>query len=61
MFKNTRLDEKMVKNIIKQKTKCTDDNYKFDLTIYFKGTKMKNCIIKNSLSNNWTLQMSHGV
>ena len=34
-------------------------NYKLDLVIYYKGTKTKNYIIKNSLSNNSILQMFH--
>ena len=38
---NTRLDVKIIKVIIKQK-KCTDDNYKLDLIICYKGTKTKN-------------------
>ena len=41
--------------------KYTDDNYKLDLVIFYKGTKTRNCIIKNSLSNNSILQMSHVV
>ena len=47
--------------MIKQKTKCTDDNYKLNLIIYYKETKTKNYIIKNSLNNNSILQMSHVV
>ena len=52
MSNNTRLDEDIIKYTIKQRIKCTDDNYKLDLVIYYKGTKTKNYIIKNSLSNN---------
>ena len=59
MSNNTRLDEKIIKDIIKQK-KCIDDNYKLDMIIYYKGKKTKNCIIKNSLNNNSILQMYCG-
>ena len=61
MSNNTRLDEDIIKYTIKQRIKCTDDNYKLDLVIYYKGTKTKNYIIKNSLSNNSILQISHVV
>ena len=37
MSNNTRLDEKIIKDIIMQKTKCTDNNCKLDIIIYYKG------------------------
>ena len=46
MSNNTRLDEKIIKDIIKQKTKYTNNNYKLDLVIYYRGTKTRNYIIK---------------
>ena len=56
---NTRLDEKIIKDSIQQTSKITDDNYKLDLIIYYKGTKMENYILKSSLSDNTILQMSY--
>ena len=52
---------KKIRDIIKQKIKCTGDNYRFDPIIYYEGSKTKKYIIKNSLSNNSILQMSHVV
>ena len=31
----------MIKDIVKQKTKCTGDNCNLDLTIYYKGKNEK--------------------
>ena len=39
MFNNARLNEKIIQDIIKQKTNHTDDNHKLDLIIYYKGIK----------------------
>ena len=61
MSNNTKMDEKIIKDIIRQKTKCKDDNNKLDLIIYYKGIKTKSLIIKNSSNNNSILQMSHVV
>ena len=61
MSKNAKLDEKILKNIIKQRTKCTNDNDMINLIIYYKGTKTKDHIIKNSLTSSSVLQMSHVV
>ena len=61
MTNNTEMDEKIIKDIIRQKTKCKDDNNKLDLIIYYKGIKTKSLIIKNNSNNNSILQMSHVV
>ena len=39
----------------------SDDTYKLNFIIYYKGKKQKNYIIKNSLNNNSIIQMSHVV
>ena len=38
--------ENQMSNNTMQKAKCTDNNYKLDLIINYKGSKTTNCIIK---------------
>ena len=51
MSNNAKLDEKVLKNIIKQRTKCTNANDMINMIIYYKWTKTKDHIIKNSLTS----------
>ena len=43
-------DEKVIKDIIKQNVKPTNENEKIDVVIYYKNLKTKNLIMKNNMT-----------
>ena len=46
---NYKIDERMIKSIIYNNTKCIDPNKKLNLLIYYKNPKTANFIMKNNL------------
>ena len=49
MSKSYKIDEKILKTIIiKQNTKCIDENDKLKLNIYYKNKTISNLLMKNS-------------
>ena len=50
MHDNYKIDEKVVKEIVKNHVKCIDSNYKINLIVYYKNRKTSNLVVKNNLS-----------
>ena len=50
MHANYKTDEKVLKEIVKNHVKCTDNNYKINLIVYYRNKKTSNLVIKNNLS-----------
>ena len=48
MTSSYKIDEKVLKNIIKQNIKCTNENESIKLNIYYKNRKVSNLVMKNS-------------
>ena len=48
MTSSYKIDEKVLKNIIKQTIKCTNENESIKLNIYYKNRKLSNLVMKNS-------------
>ena len=48
MTSRFKIDEKVLKNIIKQNIKCTNENESIKLNIYYKNRKVSNLVMKNS-------------
>ena len=48
MTSSYKIDEKVLKNIIKQNIKCTNENESIKLNIYYKNGKVSNLVMKNS-------------
>ena len=51
MHSNYKTDEKIIKDIIKSKMKCTRENEEVRLNIYYKNRKTRNLIMQNNLSS----------
>ena len=47
MSDSYKIDEKILKAIIKQNTKCINENDKLKLNIYYKNEKIANLLMKN--------------
>ena len=47
---NYKLDEKVIEDIVKKNTKCTDENQKIQIIFYYKNRKSANYVMKNNLS-----------
>ena len=50
MHTNYKIDEKILRNIIKSNVICTDPSNKIDLIIYYKNRKANNLVMKNNIS-----------
>ena len=48
MTSSYKIDEKVLKNIIKQNITCTNENESIKLNIYYKNGKVSNLVMKNS-------------
>ena len=48
MTSSYKIDEKVLKNIIKQNIKYTNENESIKLNIYYKNRKVSNLVMKNS-------------
>ena len=48
MTSSYKIDEKVLKNIIEQNIKCTNENESIKLNIYYKNRKVSNLVMKNS-------------
>ena len=48
MTSSYKIDEKVLKNIIKRNIKCTNENESINLNIYYKNRKVSNFVMKNS-------------
>ena len=48
MNSNYKIDERVLKSIIKSNTRCTNENDKIKLIIYYKNQRTSNLIMKNS-------------
>jgi hypothetical protein len=46
-----KLDERVLKDIYREKIRCTDECHKVTLNIYYKNNKVKNLIMKNNITN----------
>ena len=50
MSNSYKIEKKIFKTIIKQNTKCTNENDKLKLNIYYKNKKIANLLMKNNPS-----------
>ena len=51
MHNNYKIDEKIIKDIIKSNTKCTDSTTSLQLTIYYRNRRAHNLVMKNNNSS----------
>ena len=58
MTSSYKIDEKVLKNIIKQNIKCTNENESIKLNIYYKNRKVSNLVMKN-IPNTTKLQRTN--
>ena len=61
MSLNYKVDEKILKDIIKTKTKCINDKDSLNVIIYYKSLKTRHHLIKNNLNSTSILNKSHVV
>ena len=50
MTENYKLDEKVLKDIFRNKIKCINSNEKIHLLIYYKSKKVSNLLMRNNLN-----------
>ena len=49
MSASYKLDERIIKNIVRNNTLMINDNEKFDFVVYYKSPRTKQLIMKNNL------------
>ena len=49
MSASYKLDESIIKNIVRNNTLMVNDNEKFDFVVYYKSLRTKQLIMKNNL------------
>jgi hypothetical protein len=54
-----KVDEQILKKIIKDNVKCKDDNNKLNIIIYYKNTKTKSLAMRNNLTRKKSRQLDH--
>ena len=50
MHRNYRLDERVLRKILKTNIKCNDENGKVQMTFYYKNIKSANLVMRNNIA-----------
>ena len=54
-----KVDEQVLKKIIKDNVKCKDNNNKLNIIIYYNNTKTKSLVMRNNLTRKKSRQLDH--
>ena len=50
MHERYKIDERVIKEIVQNNTKCNDSNKKLKLIFYYKNNKTSNLVMRNNLN-----------